>query len=709
MAKTKLEELVVELTVENKSLVTQLKASQSEMDSAMKSMAKSIDGFATSGSASAQDFSSIWETAIGVGIGEIGVAALEKVAKAFEFMIEKIGEGIAAAAAEELALARLNNTLKMTGQFTEEGAASLRDFADEKEAQLGLDNTLIANNLALLATITKLSNEGLKKAQQAAIDLSAALGKDLNEATMLVARGVEGNFTAFERLGISIDAGQTKAENLDNILKALAHTSGAAEAQTLTYEGSTRLLTSAQDNLWKSLGKFVTENPLVIKAMGETTKSLSGLTKEIDDNRSSWLETFNDAVIGLAIKKLDKYDAMVSAAIGATAGLSIPLVGAGEAAVNFADQLQHAVVGGREASTTFEWTAAVVERLERLGQGETFFTGTRQKLESLRKELIDTKYPLQDLFNVASSLGSAKPLDFVTGIPSTIKAPKVVKSGTDDEITKEALARDKKLAEDRLAAEQAYSAERYAVDLEQFKIAHDEKVITDDEYYDAQNSLLLDRQDQELAQLQEHLALKGASEAESAKEILLLTDKQYNDQRKLALDQAKFEQKQNQLKLEASATFLGGMSALALTFGRDGFELSKRLSEGQAIVAGIAAVQNALRDVPYPYNLIAAAGVGAMTAANVVQIERQQFNKGGTVPGIGFQDTVDSSLTPGEEVVDRSTSKKLRQFLNGSSGSGTGELTFNHTFDFKNFDDFIDVVESKLLARERVGTSLRAA
>jgi TP901 family phage tail tape measure protein len=84
--------------------------------------------------------------------------------------------------------------------------------------------------------------------------------------------------------------------------------------------------------------------------------------------------------------------------------------------------------------------------------------------------------------------------------------------------------------------------------------------------------------------------------------------------------------KREKLEAQAAMNIAGGIKALA-SINKDAslenFAVFQAASIAQAVVAGFLAVQKALAGSPPPFNFIAAASVGAMTAANVAAIASQ--------------------------------------------------------------------------------------
>ena len=89
-------------------------------------------------------------------------------------------------------------------------------------------------------------------------------------------------------------------------------------------------------------------------------------------------------------------------------------------------------------------------------------------------------------------------------------------------------------------------------------------------------------------------------------------------------------QEQHQ-KLGYVQTGLNGMATLMNTGNKKLFKIGKVAAISSALIDGYKAVQNALANVPYPFNIAAAAGMAVSTAVNVANIKKQKFGGGGTI------------------------------------------------------------------------------
>jgi TP901 family phage tail tape measure protein len=144
-------------------------------------------------------------------------------------------------------------------------------------------------------------------------------------------------------------------------------------------------------------------------------------------------------------------------------------------------------------------------------------------------------------------------------------------------------------------------------------------------------------QDEKIQQLQDFLgtreALVVAAHAQSLRELgkthqaeLFLEKKLADARKKQEVSRVKFENLTNKEKVEQTNHTFGLLAQATAGGGKKLFAITKALQKAQAITAGILAVQNAFANpaFPYPFNIVNAAAQAAITAGNVSRISAQQ-------------------------------------------------------------------------------------
>jgi hypothetical protein len=88
-------------------------------------------------------------------------------------------------------------------------------------------------------------------------------------------------------------------------------------------------------------------------------------------------------------------------------------------------------------------------------------------------------------------------------------------------------------------------------------------------------------------------------------------------------------------RLSVTSGILGNLSSLMNSHSKKMFEVGKAAAIGQAVIDTWAAANRAMRELPYPVNLAAAAATAAAGMVNVQNISRQQFGGGASGGGGG--------------------------------------------------------------------------
>ncbi len=163
-------------------------------------------------------------------------------------------------------------------------------------------------------------------------------------------------------------------------------------------------------------------------------------------------------------------------------------------------------------------------------------------------------------------------------------------------------------------------------------------------------------------------------------------------------------------RMQVYSNFLGGMAALSRSMGKRAFALAKALNIGQAIMNTYTGATNALKDYPYPYNIVAAAAVIAYGMAQVAQIAKQKPPEAHT--GLDFVPREQTYLlSKGERVVQPQANRDLTEFLQ-SENRGGGTVVIEKLEVFPNVTDAralrnMDEREMQEIVEERIVPALR--
>ena len=253
-------------------------------------------------------FANLKTTALGVFAGNLltsGATAL----------VGAIGSAVTAAADYQKLGFQTAAVLKSTGNAANTSVEGIQGLASNLESLSGVDEALIINSENVLATFTKVSNgvgagnDVFDQATKAALNMSSALGTDLQGTTLQVGKALNDpikGITALSRAGVSFTAQQKEQ------IKAMVKSGDTIGAQKLI------------------LGELTTEFGGAAEAAG---KGFGGSMARLKD-------TVSDAGRNLATKLLptitDTADALSSLLKGDFSGFKEKMSKLGEQARDFA-------------------------------------------------------------------------------------------------------------------------------------------------------------------------------------------------------------------------------------------------------------------------------------------------------------------------------------------------------------------------------------
>jgi len=254
----------------------------------------SIDQFVRSAKSQLGDFQRAAKGLEGAldGVKKIAVAAVAVFAgkQVFDFF----KEGIDSAIAQEQAMARLTAQLKLTGDFSEEAAASFAAFADEMEATSKHGDDVVLTQVAVAKSFG-VSNEKAKELVTAAVELSAATGQDLNSSVQALGKtvsGVTGKLDEQVPALKNLTKEQLRAGDAIGIV--LDRFRGSAAAEIQTFSGALLQTSNAFGNLKEAIGKVIIENGTLVEAakqIGNAFRVMQGGIEKGSDGFSGAITT----------------------------------------------------------------------------------------------------------------------------------------------------------------------------------------------------------------------------------------------------------------------------------------------------------------------------------------------------------------------------------------------------------------------------------
>jgi uncharacterized protein YukE len=233
----------------------------------------------------------------------------------------KIGvDAVKAAAAEELAVARLATALDNAG----EGLAleGVEAGIDRMARATGIADDQLRPAMITLVNATQDAAEA-QSLLSLALDVSAGSGRDLSSVSMALAKAANGQLTALRRLGVPLSDAAVKSKDLNAITRELQQTfQGQAARAADTFQGRINRLGVALGELQESLGTGFIEG-LEGGAQGtddlaDSIKDLEPLVQALGNQVGSAVKGFGDLVFlaGEGAKQMGLFEGSTQDATG---------------------------------------------------------------------------------------------------------------------------------------------------------------------------------------------------------------------------------------------------------------------------------------------------------------------------------------------------------------------------------------------------------
>jgi DNA-binding Lrp family transcriptional regulator len=311
---------------------------QQNATKAIEDIQKSLVALEGQVAKSNNSFKKIGETFTGVFSSQAVLKAIDALGDASRKLFDVfIVQGIHAAQEQEDAINRLSTAFSIAGIESNKATKSFEEFASGLEATTKFSDDAIISAAALLESMTKLDEKGLKKATEAAVNLSAQFGISLEEAITKVGKAANGEVTALNKLGLEVQKGATDAETYANAMRSLATLQGAAAAQTNTFSGAVARFNNIFNNLQEITGGVVVKNQAVINVINELSKVLVEVANELKKNERAYKELVADGIIFFvesmktAIAVTQKLEPLFKVLNTAALNLAAPLILAAKA------------------------------------------------------------------------------------------------------------------------------------------------------------------------------------------------------------------------------------------------------------------------------------------------------------------------------------------------------------------------------------------
>ena len=576
---------------------------------------------------------------LGVAAGQLVFSTLSN---AINFVTTSITDSVAAFAEQEDAINQLNQSLKITGSYSESATQGVEAFATSLEAVSKFSDDSIVKQVAFARSLGLTTKEA-ENLVKAGANLSATLGGSLEENVDKLGKTLSGSAGRLQQYIPelkSLTVEQLKAGDAARIVNEKF--SGAAANELNTYSGQVAQLKNSFNNLQEGIGQSIAKST-IFQSIIRGTKSI------IDD--------FNDSV-------------SVSGAFLQKAS------GGNAAASKTAEQLANDYVTLDNEVKKFQKS---LEEHNAKGTIAKFFDGSSSVLEAQIDKLTKARDEISAKLETSRSSLAKEPAD--TGL---------VKTKTKEELDAYAkrnadiLALNEQLVLDSSAiADQAEIAKinnevirneseltrTYEQEIKKAEIIAAQK--------EASLTLNLTAEDRALEvekiKAEERLAFIDSygKREQASRNALIATRKSAED----AMDSYDKKMKSEKTRIQQqdlSVTSNYIQAGIALT--KEGSGANKALMIANSLVNTYAGATKAFAEVPFPGNFAVAASITALGLANTAKIAGIGFEQGGFVGGmagasLGADNRV-AQVRDGEMILNASQQKNLMDMLNSGGGSG---------------------------------------
>jgi hypothetical protein len=578
-------------------------------------------------------------------------------------LVDTVADGVNGAIEAQEAFVSFANALVRAGTDGNNAAKNFKDFADEMQNLTGITAESTLSVGKLLTSLTGLSGPQLEEATKAIADLSVVMGVDMDTAARMFAKNVNGSGDAFKKFGIEVEDGASKAERTANAIEALnARFGGSAEAQAKTYAGALKIVKQSFGEVTEEIGNAIVENKAILAVMQEVSKIFIGLSGDLGKN-SSGIKVF----LGEATKAL--FDFGVTA-IEVVEFIKPVWDGIGHIFKQVAASIASALILASEGFTAYREAnkrleAELAEDWNNIGKASETLSAVKKNFESLAVTAGAATEEMKRGGDVTSEAIN-KTVATVSKLPPELSAAQQA-------------MRD-------WAMEQAAMADSigdiYNIELASLQANLDAKLITEQQYLDAKEALVMQNIANENAMLDQAAAQGLIRGQDLANARYAMEMKASQAQLQLAAARVKSEETLNKEREANFKSTLGTIAGLASSNSKTLAAIGKAAAITQATMDGYVAVQKALASAPPPFNYALAAAVGAATAGNIAKIVGTPLATGiDEVPGSGFKDNFPAVLAPGERVVPRETNQDLTRFLEMQGQQKGAQISVNVTMN----------------------------
>lgn len=235
-----------------------------------------------------------FETAMG-GIGKAigGLVEAGIIAKAGDMLIGFMKDSVVEAEAAAKAQAQLEAVITSTGGAAGITADQVNELADTLSKATGVEDDLIIKNSALMLTFTKVSSKVFPDAIDAALNMSAVMGTDLQSSIIQVGKALQDpieGVTALRRVGVNLTDSQR------DLIRTMMDSGQIMEAQQLILDELTTEFGGAAEAMHDAGSGADTWANSVGNLKEALGSELLPVVKDTTEAASGWVDSLTNAI-----------------------------------------------------------------------------------------------------------------------------------------------------------------------------------------------------------------------------------------------------------------------------------------------------------------------------------------------------------------------------------------------------------------------------
>jgi hypothetical protein len=634
----------------------------------IKKVQKSTEDFAKEASKSFSFANLSFSSMVGNFAANAATKGLELLRSGISAMVDVMGDAVHAAQEQEDATNRLNAALASNGTYSKRASQDLLDYAAQIQNTTKVSDDAALGAMALANSLLNLDVNGVKRATQAAIELSAVFKVDVESAIQAIANGSNGSARALKQFGIQFKDTGDQAKNFELIMAQVEQRFGGSAAASLnTFSGALAFSKNQFGELQESIGNIIVMNPAIIGAIKGLAGEFIGMSEKVNRNRVIFTDFINTAISGMLT------------------GIEFLIRGLGYLATKWVES----VVVLDKVKATYDWIRSQI--FELIGAFASFGStiekltgnifGQQAAYDSLKVKMEESAKAARDESTAHLAEGAKKIYavqsftNEITGMVDNIR------TATEASIAEYQKDSDAYVAANntKLEAQNQFFSDRQLLDdarmereFEQAEIDATNEQLKNDQAY----QYLVDNLGKEEAARAMHQARKLEDEKKHEDAVKVMRDANQKAHANSLKSQRTWENDSNQQRVGMAKETLGQIAGLTASNNKTLFAIGKASSLALAGINVSEAVTKTLAYYPAPLNFALAAAVGLAGAVQLANIASQQppsYATGGLVGGGSFVgDMQKANLNTGEMVLTRA--QQTRLFNDISNGGGGGDV-----------------------------------